>query len=855
MTIARSELATADSASYTGLLPYHSVDPEGPVVLLTNQATGEPDWLGMAWALGVADTESLHDDGLSVLASRLEHLLDAVPEETLVQVLVRTQSDIRQDLAAWKETTKTDQALLRRLVDARSQTLSSLAIPTGRCTFRARQIRAYLTIARRGSWVASDVSPLEAVMTLGPDGDDATRRLHERVRRAYEGDRKHLLETAATLESLLGQSGVGSRRMGEGELAGVLYGYLNPRRALSSSAWPASPGELLRDRIADSTLSFDADEGVVTLDGVHHKVVSVVGLPPATVPGILSRPTGDPREPSLLGIAPEMDVALEIFVGSQDELRRGQAARRRLATNQSMNVHQSPAMNPMREELVALEQDLARGARILSVRLHAVPRASSVEAVSESARLIATKLANFNLRAVVEDVLAGSLFLECLPLAYRTDLDRSFRRARTMLAPNAAHLLPLYGGFRGTPRATQMLLSRVGEAVPFSLFSGVQAPHAIITGQSGSGKSFFANDLILQALRTGGRVFVLDRGRSYKKLAEMLGGTHIDYDQRPRRINPCGKSPGDGACPEEAQSFLTDWLTEISTQGKGDLPIAQQNLLTKAVRQAYGERRGQEVYVSHIHRALEALSAEHPAAKDLALCLSNFRSDGAYGKLFDGPGEADLKNRLVVIDLGELAKKQAVGSVLLMALIQALKEMCDRCPHEEKYILIDEGWTLLKTPATARFLEDGARTFRKLRCALVMISQQLSDFDGPSGKAICDQAKTKVLLNHDPNAIRATAGIMELSDREVALYQSVRTEGGQFSEVFLKTPFGSGVARLVMDPLSYWIATTDPPDLEALDGLKEKHAREGLAPEVALEQALLEAAMRYPGGARRKNEG
>lgn len=848
MSLAKAALPTSDALSYTGLLPYHSVDPEGPVVLLSDRQSGDPDWLGMVWSLGIADTEVQSDEGLAVLAGRLEHMLDAVPEETLVQVLVRTQSDVRSELERWMETTSTEHSLLRKLAQARAQVISSLSIPSGRATFRSRQIRAYFTMARRGSWPASDVSPLEALATLAHGGGEAERRLHEKIARAYESNRKELLETAATLESLFTQAGIGSRRLGEEELAGVLYGYLNPRRAASRTAWP-SQGGLLRERIADSTLSVDLDEGVVTLDGIHHKVVSVVGLPPATVPGILSRPTGDAREPSLLGMVPEMDLALEIYVGNQEELRRGQAARRRLATNQSMNVHQSPAMNPMREELVSLEQDLACGVRILSVRLHAVPRAGSIEDVNEAARAIATKLANFNLRAVVEDEIAASLFLECLPLAYRTDLDRSFRRARTLLAPNAAHLLPLYGGFRGTPRATQVLVSRSGELTTLSMFNGTEVPHAIITGKSGSGKSVFANDLILQALRTGGRVWVLDRGGSYRKLSEMLGGDYVSYDDTPRRINPCGRSPENGKCPETIQAFLREWLCEMCTQGTGDLSVPHQSLLTSAVRAAYNKNRGQEVTITHLNQALMDLGKEYPAARELALSLTDFQASGAYGTLFDGKGEVNFENRLVAIDLGNLVKKKAVGSVLLMALVQEIVQTAARWPHDEKYLIIDEGWTLLASSATARFLEDVARTARKARLSLVMLSQQLSDFRGPSGQAILEQASTKVLLHHDAEAIRTTAGIMGLSPREVELYLSLRTEGGKYSEVFLRTPFGSGVGRLVVDPLSYWIMTSDPKDKELLERLRSRFSKDGSSDRDALERALVEASLKYPSGA------
>jgi conjugal transfer ATP-binding protein TraC len=838
-----------DLPSLAGLLPYHSVDPEGSVVLLSDASSAAPEWMGLVFRLAPADTETLSPESLGALAARLTHVVEALPEGTAAQILQRTRRDIRRDLEGWNRATRTEDPLLERLASSRAQALHALAVPIDQTTYCARQTEILFTIARKGGWAACEAGLLEAIGLPVRGSSGALSALPERTRHAYRKDREELLATAETLESLFASAQLQAVRLGEEELARALYERLNPRRAKTQSPWSGSEGELLRSRLCDSSLEADLDGGQVSLDGVRHAVVSVIGLPPATVAGMLSRPGLDPRDPTLVEMAPEMDLAINLWVGDQEELRRRQSARRRLATNQSQNVHQSPSLGPMREELFELEEELARGARIVSIRVHAVPRAESPARALDLARVLVTRLANLGLRAILEDTLAPTLWLQTLPLAYRPDNDRALRRARTLLAGNAAHLLPLYGGFRGTPRATQMLLSRAGETIPVSFFNGCEVPHAIITGKSGSGKSVFANDLILQALRTGGRVFVLDRGGSYRKLSEILGGTYLAYDLSPRRINPCGRSPRGGKCPEELQSFLRDWLTEMCTQGKGDLPVPDQNLLSCAVRSAFARREGEEVTLSDLHRGLLDLGAEHPSARALALSLLDFTRDGAYGNLFDGPGDVDFGHRLVAIDLGNLVKKKAVGPVILMALIQKVAEVAAAWPHEEKYLIIDEGWTLLASSATARFLEDVARTARKNRLSLVMLSQQLTDFRGESGRAILDQASTKVLLHHDQEAIRATADLMGLSPREVELYQSLRTSGGRWSEVFLRTPFGSGVARLVMDPLSYWLSTTDPRDKEVLEKLRAKHERAGIQGRKGLEQALLDASLRYPSGA------
>jgi conjugal transfer ATP-binding protein TraC len=168
----------------------------------------------------------------------------------------------------------------------------------------------------------------------------------------------------------------------------------------------------------------------------------------------------------------------------------------------------------------------------------------------------------------------------------------------------------------------------------------------------------------------------------------------------------------------------------------------------------------------------------------------------------------------------------------------------------EKILLVDEAWTLLKSPATARFLENIARTARKARLALVVVSQQLTDLDGPSGKAILAQATTKIGLAQDADALRQAASLLGLTPREAELYGSLSSVTGAYSELFVKSPAGSGVARLVLDPLSYWISTSDRTDNLFLDDLRARALARGLSEREALRAALLEAGHRHPHGIR-----
>jgi conjugal transfer ATP-binding protein TraC len=169
-----------------------------------------------------------------------------------------------------------------------------------------------------------------------------------------------------------------------------------------------------------------------------------------------------------------------------------------------------------------------------------------------------------------------------------------------------------------------------------------------------------------------------------------------------------------------------------------------------------------------------------------------------------------------------------------MALIHKITGYAREHLHQEKYLIIDEAWTLLRSSTTAQFLEDVLRTYRKLRASALMVTQQISDFEGRTGEAIRANAPNRLFLQQTPETILAMTKLLDLSPEEKALLSTVRTVKGKFSEMLVLSTETKGIARLVPDPLSYWMSTTDPRDNQRLEALiREKGT---------LREALLEAA-------------
>lgn len=829
---------TRDADPYPELLVHRAIDPDGHVVLIGDSSDDVPDSLGVMIRLESAETEAMLRDDLGGYAQKLENVLRAIPEGMSAQVILRSSRDIRPPIAKWSATSTAVDPILALLEEARKVRLASFVQPTDRGVFAARSLHALFTLRRPGSWRDLRAGPLDAIRSLF-----GGKRTEARVGHFYDDDRKKLTEVARTVEMYFAQAGVKASRLDEDGVVQELYASLNPTRSVYLPPPSKRPGERLACRVALSPIEIDPDSGVVKVDRSYLAVVSVTQFPVKTAAAILGAST-------ILEAAPEVDVILNLHVPEQAALRASIEKKRRLAVNQTQDPNQRAVLSGIAGELAEMECDLGSGDRLISARLHVLVRSREEKAVLDQARAVQAGLEGAGFRAIVEDALAGSLWFQSLPLSYRPDLDRRIRRSRTVLATNVAHVLPLHGAMKGTPSGAQILLNRRGEPVPLGFFSDQGAPHAIVTGQPGSGKSVYANDLVLNALRSGGRAWVIDRGGSYRKLAEMVGGSAVTFDvARPKRINPCGTAPEDGSCPPETNEALRDWIAEMATGGETrDLSVHDRNLLSMAVRAAFQAKAGREVRVSDIRQALTAMAPEHPRTKELAVCLAEYANPGPYGRFFDGQDEVDFSNRFVAIDLANAAMSKAVASSLLMAIMHRIMLEAARDPFTDKYLLIDEAWTLLKSETTARFLENAARTARKLRLSLVIISQQVTDLDGPSGKAILHEARYQVFFRQDESAIAPAAALLGLSPAEVELYRSLKTVWGRWSECFVRSEYTKGVARLVLDPVSYWLTTSDPKDREYLEELEAEEREKGKDSRAALRKALMRAALKRPIG-------
>jgi conjugal transfer ATP-binding protein TraC len=748
--------------------------------------------LGCVWELERWNCETIEPDAAGQRAARLAAAFRRLREGAVAQFLLRVDS--RPDWSAYLEH---GSGLLKDMARSKARALEASG--------RLRRYTLYFTL----KWRPEPPAPPWAWLAVSP------RRFEERVRKLYEAEKASFLEQARSVESSLASLGLRPRPLGLEEVRSRLFRSLNPDR---SGPPPLQPSPL-REQVLYTNARFDPDTGSIGLGSTLFSVVSVIELPPETRAGMLA---------AAWETLPEADWIFNIDSPSAQEVERFLKSKKRLAFCQQRGQDYQADIASIKGEIDSLlTQMVLSGTRILGSRIHAIVSAPNEGELNERTHRVLNDLQSAGFAAVREGPLALTLFLQSLPLAYDPANDRSLKRARRMQDINLAHLAPVYRSCEGTRRADLLFLSRSGEPVTFSFFDGDLAPHGIVCGISGSGKSVLSNHIILEGLRRGSKVFVLDRGGSYRKLAELCDGQTISLDPaRPLCVNPLG-----GERTQEQAIFETDFLSELLTAGRWDLGTRERSLLAQALRRAHDGTSSMGIS--------ELLPHLDP---DLAVSMRLFARGGPYGEYFDGPCGLDPRRPLTVFELEDAALNKEISSGLLMSIIHRITRACREEPGAEKLLIVDEAWTLLKSPGTARFLENVFRTFRKHRTCAIMVSQQVSDFEGAAGEAIRANAPHRFFLRQTPETLKTMERILDLKPREKEVLSTLATVKGEYSEMLLVSPLSSGVVRLLQDPMTYWLTTSDPADNELLSGLRAKHP---------LRQALQLASMRHPRGAAR----
>ena len=426
-------------------------------------------------------------------------------------------------------------------------------------------------------------------------------------------------------------------------------------------------------------------------------------------------------------------------------------------------------------------------------------------------------------------------FLSALPMtagpSFVKELE-SFSRLRTFLTWSCANLAPATAEWWGTGTPLLMLQGRRGQIMHLDPWDNKQGNYNMaMAAASGSGKSFLTQEIIMSILGTGGRVWTIDRGESYKNICQLLDGLYLRFDHDTRiNLNP---------------------FTRITDAGfDDDLPMlkalvahmASPSASLGAMESAWIEQALKQVWTTHkqhttVSRVFDALKSDGDTRKaDLADCLFPYTQYGVYARFFEGENNLNLDNPFVALELKDLdAMPDLQSLVLLLLMMRITEDMYLGERSQRKLCVIDEAWKLMGSGNAGSFIEEGYRTARKYEGAFLTVTQGVNDYyKSGTAQAAFENSDWVFLLRQKKESLMQLqkSGRFAMEESEMKLLRSVHTIHGKYSEVATYSPDGMAIGRLIVDPFTEKLYSTKGTEFDAI----QRMVRQGMTLAQAVEQ-------------------
>lgn len=633
-----------------------------------------------------------------------------------------------------------------------------------------------------------------------------------------ERDLKNLAQLRTKVESSLQTVGLRPRTMTAVHYIRIMSTIFNWG---TNASWRHEFADWEMDKpICEQIFDYDTDIEVskdgIKLGGYYAKVMSAKKLPDAFYFGDAMTYVGD-LSGGNSSIKENYMIIANVFYPDAEKTKTALERKRQFTVNQAYGpmLKFVPVLADKKESFDVLYESMKEGSKPIKISYSMVifaPTQERIESAVMSARNIWRE---FRFEMMEDKFVSLPMFINCLPLCTDREAIRDLFRYKTMTTEQAAVVLPIFGEWKGTGTYHAALISRNGQLMSLSLHDSNTNKNLVIAAESGSGKSFLTNDLICAYLSEGAQVWVIDAGKSYQKLCELLNGDFVHFEEG---TNVC-LNPFELIQNYDDEEDAIVSLVCAMASAKGMLDEWQISAL-KQVLSSLWEEKGKEMKVDDIaERCLE--EGNDQRLKDIGQQLYAFTSKGSYGKYFAHSNNVSFQNQFTVLELDELQGRKHLRQVVLLQLIyQIQQEVFLGERNRKKIVIVDEAWDLLKEGEVSVFMEHAYRKFRKYGGSVVIATQSINDlYENAVGRAIAENSASMYLLGQTEETVESVkrSGRLTLSEGGFHTLKTVHTIQGVYSEIFIKSKTGIGVGRLIVSDFQKLLYSTDPVDVNAID--------------------------------------
>ena len=428
------------------------------------------------------------------------------------------------------------------------------------------------------------------------------------------------------------------------------------------------------------------------------------------------------------------------------------------------------------------------------------------------------------------------LFISSLPMGLYSSKHNIDTLDRDTICPaeTISCIAPVQGDFAGMDLPVLLFVGRKGQVIGLNIFGKSTNNHnALVAATSGSGKSFFINYLVSNYYAAGVKIRIVDIGGSYKKMGMMFGAKYLDFSGETQIcINPFSTIQ-----VEEDTYVIGPIIAEMIFSSTNTTPtVSEVTLINNAVTWAH-KTFGTDAGIDTVHEYLSAVGKYDQATTEeickagltLAYNLTNYTSKGKYGRFFNGPSTFDIsKDDFVVLELEHLSANKELFRVVTLQIINAVTMdlyLSDR--ETPRMIILEEAWQFLgESSALAAVCEAGYRRARKYLGSFTVVTQSILDLKkfGNVGEVISANAAWKFYLESTDFVKAATEKLIDYDPFVMEMLKGIKSRRPRYSELFVDTPEGPGVCRLLVDPYSYYCYTSNGTEINQIEEMVKQGA-------------------------------
>jgi len=305
----------------------------------------------------------------------------------------------------------------------------------------------------------------------------------------------------------------------------------------------------------------------------------------------------------------------------------------------------------------------------------------------------------------------------------------------------------------------------------FDRFS-LQNANQVIFATSGAGKSYTTKLQVLRSLMLGINVIIIDPENEYQNLSNAIGGSYFKISlTSPNHVNPFdipiipeGEEPSD-----VFKSHILN-VTGLLKLMLGAITPEEDSLLDRVVTETYASR---DITVENFG-TMKGINA--PLLEDLQVILSSTQggqtlaarldkfTHGSYAGFTNAPTNVDIKNRLIVFSIRDLEEElRPIAMYIVLNFVWNIV----RSKLQQRSLIIDEAWLMMKYRDSASFLFGLVKRARKYYLGITTITQDVEDFlKSEYGRPIVSNSSMQILMKQSPGSIDSIATAFNLTEGE-----------------------------------------------------------------------------------------